>query len=297
MEIIRYNTAKDIDVLFENGEKVFHKQLHLFNSGSIKQPEIRIGYTKYSNEGELYKVVEYVNSQNVIVEFQDKWKFRTKVSWQKVKNGSIKNPYHPNKYGGIVGTNKDINQEESFVISKSKEYEIWYNMLIRCNDIKFKDEHYTYEKCTLDKKWFCFWNFYLWCIAQKNYTNWIDNCNWAIDKDISIKRNKVYSEKTCFIVPKSINNLLLKHDKRRGKYPIGVTKRKSDGMFEAQCRNPIINKYVTIGLYSNAMDAFIAYKTYKENIIKSVAKQEYSKMNITQECYLALLDYVVEIND
>ena len=68
-------------------------------------------------------------------------------------------------------------------------------------------------------------------------------------------------------------------------------------MFEAQCNNPFLNKYVTIGIYNTVIDAFNAYKEYKENIIKKMAQQEYSKENITYDCYMAMINYKVEIDD
>ena len=39
------------------------------------------------------------------------------------------------------------------------------------------------------------------------------------------------------------------------------------------------------------------YKTYKEDIIKRVAEDEYLKGNIIKECYLSMLSYSVEITD
>ena len=36
---------------------------------------------------------------------------------------------------------------------------------------------------------------------------------------------------------------------------------------------------------------------HKENLIKQVAKEEYSKGNITKQCYEAMMKYEVEITD
>ena len=296
MTIIEYNTARDINVQFKNGEIVYHTSLQSFNRGAIRQPEKRIGHVGYTKHGDKFIVLNYIDSQHVDIEFQDKWKYKCIVSWQKVITGSIKNPYHPNKYGGIIGTNKDI-CDDDFDISTSKEYNAWFNILLRAKDMEFKKSHKSYLEVTICDEWMYFWNFYKWCKTQDNYHKWQQNENWAIDKDIMLKGNKEYSPRTCCIVPQNINNLLLKHDKRRGNYPIGVTKRKTDNMFEAQCSNPIIGKYVTIGIYNTYEEAFKAYKLYKEKIIADVANVEYSTGNITHECYLSLLSYSVEIND
>lgn len=297
MKVIKYNTAHDIDVQFENGEIVHNTQWQLFERGSIRQPENRVGIYKNNSEGDLMKVIEYNSSSDVVIEFQDKYKYICKTYWKHFKNGCVKNPYHPNKYGGIVGTNKDINETDDFCISTSKEYNAWFNILTRCFNKNVHAKENTYKNCTICKEWMCFWNFYKWIINQENYVQWKDNDDYAIDKDILIKGNKFYSPKTCVLVPKSINNLLVKHDKRRGKYPIGVTKRKVDGMFEAQCRNPIDDKYYTLGLYNSPYDAFVSYKQYKEKIIKKVAKEEFENNKITLVCYNALINYNVEITD
>lgn len=296
MTVIDYQNAHNILVKFQNGS-IVKSTLQGFKDGSIKQPENREGLFFVTNEQCKIKIVKYSSFSDVVVEFQDKWKYKMKTSWQKVKDGSLKNPYSPNKYGGIVGTNIDIDEDDAFLISYSKEYNWWYNILIRSCDDNFKNNNYTYNNCAIDKEWLYFWNFYKWCKSQENYHKCDDGSQWAIDKDIIEKGNKIYSKDTCFIVPKNINNLLLKHDKRRGEYPIGVTRRKSDGMYEAQCSNPIIDRYVTIGLYTTPEEAFYEYKRYKEKVIKKISKIEYDNGNITEKCYLALLKYKVEISD
>ena len=216
MTITKYNSARDIDVLFENGLTIEHTYLNLFVRGSIKQPENRHGYRAYSREGSMFEVIEYVDSQNVIIEFQDKWHYKTKTSWQKVKNGSIKNPYLPNKYGGIVGTNKDIDEDENFSISTSKEYNFWFNILCRCKDEKFKKDNHTYTDCAIDDRWLYFWDFYKWLHSQENFHKWNYSNGWAIDKDILIKNNKIYSPETCCLVPMNVNGLFAKSDAARG---------------------------------------------------------------------------------
>lgn len=242
-------------------------------------------------------MIQYIDSQHVLIEFQDRFRYQLVTSWQKIMNGCIKNPYAPNKYGGIMGTNSEINKDSGYSISRSKAYRWWFNILQRCRDDKMKIQNHTYKNCKICDEWIYFWNFYTWCTSQSNYQKCISMESSAIDKDILVKGNKIYSPQTCTIVPKNINNLLLKHDKKRGKYPIGVTKRKSDNMFEAQCSNPIIGKYITIGLYKTEMEAFLAYKKYKEKVIKEVAYIEYQNKTITNECYQALLNYNVEITD
>ena len=59
-----------------------------------------------------------------------------------------------------------------------------------------------------------------------------------------------------------------------------------------------LDKAVEIGYYSTPEKAFyLGYKPYKENIIKQVAQIEYDNGNITEECYQAMMNYEVEIDD
>ena len=61
--------------------------------------------------------------------------------------------------------------------------------------------------------------------------------------------------------------------------------------------NPLINKNVKLGEFSNEHDAFLTYKRYKEKLIKEIAEIEYSKENISLECYLGMKNYIVEDTD
>lgn len=92
-----------------------------------------------------------------------------------------------------------------------------------------------------------------------------------------------------------MNCLFLKRESQRGKYPIGV--RYTNDGYLAVCRNPFLNKSVELGYYSTPEKAFQAYKSYKEDIIKQVAKIEFDKGNITEACYKAMMKYEVEIDD
>lgn len=71
-----------------------------------------------------------------------------------------------------------------------------------------------------------------------------------------------------------------------------------NGKYVAQCHNANkISETLTLGYYDTVEEAFEAYKNYKENIIKEVAKNEFTNGNITKECYVAMMNYQVEITD
>lgn len=131
--------------------------------------------------------------------------------------------------------------------------------------------------------------------SQPNFDKWYSGKRWAIDKDILVKGNKVYSPDVCCLVPQNVNCLFLKREAERGDYPIGVGYKNES--FLASCHNPFTNRKEELGYYSTPEKAFYTYKDYKENLIKQVAQIEYDKGNITKECYDAMMNYKVEITD
>ena len=180
---------------------------------------------------------------------------------------------------------------------KTKEYEAWYGLLKRCRSEKYLSREPTYSGCIVSNEWLYYDNFYNWIVSQDNYDKWKAGNHWGIDKDILLKGNKIYSDKTCLLVPQTVNGLFTNRRLHRGNYPIGVDYLKKLDKFRASCMNPFAKKQEYIGIYCTQEEAFVAYKVYKENIIQKVAKEEYQKGNITNRCYNAMLNYKIEIND
>lgn len=252
----------------------------------------RLGKEKLNNQGCLMKIVEYNNATDITVEFQDEFKTKIKTAWKEFSNGVIKNPYYPKVYGvGMVG-----NKYQTTVNHKQiKEYEAWCNMLRRCYSENEKQKYPKYKDSFCCNEWLLFENFYEWLHSQANFNKWLTGNKWAIDKDILVKGNKMYSPETCSLVPSNVNGLFLKHDATRGNLPIGVSKHGNG--YQARCQNPITSKEIYLGTHDTTSQAFIAYKKYKENLIKQIAEIEYSKGNITENCYNAMINYKVEITD
>ena len=112
-----------------------------------------------------------------------------------------------------------------------------------------------------------------------------------MDKDILVKGNKIYSEDTCVFVPERINNLLGSSKAIRGDYLIGVCFDKTANSFKAQCK---IGKGTpkNLGRFNTEQEAFQAYKTFKEALIKNIA--EAYKNQIDCRVYWALINYEVK---
>ena len=164
-------------------------------------------------------------------------------------------------------------------------YKHWIAMMSRCYG-KVKEKETTYIDCKVCDEWLVYSNFEKW--FNQHYVE-----GYALDKDILVKGNKVYSPDTCCFVPKAINNLLNKHAKDRGCLPIGITK--SGRGFVARLN--MVNTRRYLGFFKTSGEAFSVYKESKEAYIKDVAQEYYDKGLITINVYNALLNYKVEIAD
>ena len=247
-----------------------------------------------NNDGYKMKIINYDTYKRVTVEFLDDRHYKTTTSYGDIIRGNVKNLEAPTVYGvGIIG-NKYPSRDGN---KMKKEYTLWINMLKRCYDTIDDVRNRNYFKCNVCDEWKYYPNFYEWVHNQENFEKWL-NGDFAIDKDIIKKHNKIYSPDTCCLVPRNINILFVKNEANRGDTPIGVTYHKRDHVYEAHCGNPYeYKKSVYLGRSSSPTEAFNIYKKYKELLIKKIAKEEYNKGNIIQKCYEAMINYKVEITD
>lgn len=264
-----------------------------------KKMDNRIGETKLNYQNSIMTIVLYNNVLDIVVEFQDKHKSMVHTTYKNFQNGSVKNPYCPSvMHVAAIGskyTPYDIYYDNNGkkTSKAKKEYRLWKHMLQRCFDNDYKKRQPTYKDVTCVDDWLLFENFYEWVKDQENYDKWLNGDLWCLDKDILCKGNKIYSPDTCCLVPTKVNNLFISSKANRGNQPIGVVK--INNKYRAMCHN--LNKSVHLGVFNSQMEAFEAYKIYKELIIKQVAKEEFDIGNITKKCYDAMIHYEVEITD
>ena len=252
--------------------------------------ETRLGEARMMKCGQIAIIVNYARYNDVTVQFKTTGEF-VKTTYKQFKNGSVKSRFTPSVYSvGYTGYEKTIDENGK----PTKSYSVWLSMLRRCYSDEFQKTHPTYKGCCVCEEWLNYSNFKEW--FDNNYYE-IDGEQMALDKDILVKGNKTYSPNTCVFVTQNINTLFIKHNKARGKYPIGVSFCKDANKYKVLCHifhnGKTQQKY--LGLYNTVEDAFKVYKQFKENYIKQVA-EEY-KDKIPDKLYKAMYNYKVEITD
>lgn len=256
----------------------------------MKREENRIGLCFITKYGESFVVMEYINNANIKIKFKNN--YEKYVSWCNIIKNAVISPYAKTVYGvGYIGEG-EFNHKNN-----KKEYEYWKYMIRRCYDPYFINNcHLTYKDCFIESSLLNFQNFVEW--FKDNYFE-IEEDRMELDKDILEKGNKVYDREHMMFVPKRINDLFVKCDASRGKYPIGVCWHKATNKFIVAC-NVLENnksKRKHLGVYNTKEEAFTCYKNFKENYIKQVADEYYSKGLIPKKLYDAMYKYEVEIND
>lgn len=170
--------------------------------------------------------------------------------------------------------------------TSEQSYIVWKSMLNRCYSEKYLRKRSTYCDVSVCEEWHNYSNFKKW--FDEHYVD-----GWQLDKDILVKGNKEYAPNKCCFVPQELNSIILKSNKKRGKYPIGVSFNKKLNKFRADYSTKEGKIY--LGLFDSEKEAFSAYKINKEQYIKKMADKWRFKIDV--EVYDALCNYNVEITD
>ena len=97
----------------------------------------RIGEISTNNQGCLMKIISYTNSRNILVEFQDKYKYRVETRYDIFKTGGV---YNPNFYKKRIG---EIRENLEGCTMKIVEYNNSQDILV-----EFQDEYKSKVKTT-----------------------------------------------------------------------------------------------------------------------------------------------------
>ena len=236
-------------------------------------------------------IVEYKNNKEVLVEFQDDYKYQYTTLYIHFKNKDIYNPYDKSEFGkGYIGVGKYNSSKSNKKVYHC--YRIWLTILERCYSDDTNKRQVTYKECDVCDEWLCFQNFAEWYLAHEYECGGEKLC---IDKDILFHGNKTYSPDKCILTPNRINSLFAKSGAIRGDLPIGVSRYWYDNNRYLASMKIGNKRSYSIGIFDSIEDAFNAYKIEKERLIKNIA-EEYKNI-IPQKLYNALYQYEVLITD
>ena len=251
---------------------------------ALKKAEYEGKVFKTKNYGDVV-VLDYYNARDVTIKFLNTGNVR-KTGTSELKKGEIRdNEAFPVYIVGIM----DVPNEARRNVPIPKEYSIWNGVRHRCYNENIRHLTPSYQEAEMSENFKRYSYFKEWCNKQIGF----DQDGWQLDKDILIKGNKLYSEATCCFVPPEINTLILKADRIRGKYPIGVYEDKQAGKFKV--RISVEGKQKHVGRYYCEKEAFYAYKVAKEQYIKEVANKWKGQIDV--RVYEALINWEVSIDD
>lgn len=237
----------------------------------------RVGEINVNNQGTPMKIINYRNSSDLDIEFQDKFQFVKKnQSYMNFKNGAIKNPYDRTVYGvGYLGVGRHKVAIDKVV---TNVYKSWASMLERCysENMKHRNEAY-YGVCTVCDEWHNFQNFGDW-FEENKYD--VDE-RLHVEKDILFPSNKIYSPDKCLLVPQKINTIFKNKSNKIG-LPNGITLL-SNGKYRASYSGE------NLGAFDSIEEAYNVHLIKKKEHITDVANQY--KNIITDKVYNALINY------
>lgn len=112
----------------------------------IKDYKSLIGDTYKTNEGYLVKIIDYVDTKNVLVKFVDRPDVQIWSSLQNIKNGQIKNPYHKSVYNkGFYGIGNYTARRNNI---KTEEYVKWFSMFdVMMKNVTKDNQHISDVRC------------------------------------------------------------------------------------------------------------------------------------------------------
>ena len=243
-----------------------------------KHPQ-REGGIHTTKQGYNVEIIRYYNSLNSTIKFlTERGTILYNVNYERIKKGTVANPYHPNKFKGFIGEGA---YQSSTILGHPHAYKVWSDMIKRVYCDKYHIKKPTYKEISLCEEWHNYQNFAEW--FDNNYVD-----GWKIDKDIICPECKVYSPETCAFVPDDINGMFISSKSYRGSLPIGVVKKKKH--FEAYFRGKFL-------AYSkdDIEYLFSVYKTTREKYTKEIA-EKYKEV-VDERIYNALIKFEVNITD
>lgn len=236
--------------------------------GDYTLDNFKVGQVFTSRQGSDYTIIKINSRDDIIIEFNDGFKFQKSIQIKELTWGGVKNPYFPDVCGvGYFGVGKYVCSvwDENGKKRNSEAYEVWRGIMRRCYKLDHQETNPTYKGCSVNLIWHCFQNFAYWY-----YNNPYKQKGWHLDKDIIVRGNKEYGPLRCAFIPQEVNAITTTTKAKRGDYPLGISVRKRNGKFIAQLGMYGNNQILLAETY-NLEDAVQAYNTAKNKYVYDVA--------------------------
>lgn len=240
-------------------------------------------------------VDKYVSSAEVYVKFLSTG-YTTQTALKEVRCGQVRDPWYPSVCGvGYFGVGNYAGTTEDG-LKNSPAYEVWRGIIRRCYDKNCKS-YDLYEGVRVCEEWHNFQNFAEWFYSQEHHDK-----GFAVDKDLRVFGNKIYSPETCSLVPSAVNSLFTGSSERfkPRELPKGVHFCKEKGLYITQIHKGEFTKsgnkkQTYLGQFGDKKPAILAYKIAKEEHVKEVA--ELYKNVIHPDVYSNLMSYEVDVKN
>lgn len=147
MTIIKYCTSCNIDVQFDDGTIVKRKHYNSFLSGSIRNPNYRVGEKKKARNGQMMTIVDFLHADDIAILFEDGTVVRHK-KYDDFLKGCVRNPNyrigeqkiaHNGQLMTIIAykttENIDVRFEDGTIVTK-KKYDDFLRGRIRNPSVK-----------------------------------------------------------------------------------------------------------------------------------------------------------------
>ena len=238
----------------------------------------KIGEISYNSKGEKMTIVEYRNSQDIDIMFDDGTIVKNKRYWN-FRKGNVLNPFTPSVYGAGYLGNSSCKENGEY----KKAYEVWRKMIERCYSSEYHKRQQTYIGCTVCEEWLCFTTFEKW--FNKNYYE-LPNEKVCLDKDLFFKGNKVYSPQTCTFIPNSINVAISSGGFiKSNDLPKGVSKQKN----KYRSQISINGNKKHLGTFNTFEEAYECYCKARKKYLSELAEQY--KQYLDFRAYEILIDW------
>lgn len=146
-------------------------------------------------------------------------------------------------------------------------YTKWASMICRAYSAKYKERSPSYKDVSVCEDWLTF----------SKFKSWMETQDWEgkeLDKDILNPENKIYCPEYCVFISSTINTFVNEQNKNR-KRLLGVTIcTQKKLIIKARCCNPITRKAEHLGVFKSEIEAHLAWKKRKLEILKMLIENE-----------------------